>query len=518
VSSLTGRAKTPCAAAANLAIEVFNSGERTVRHLFEWMASRASDQLPTKDDEVAHFVIVGFGEFGQSLAVSLAELGHFPNCKRLRMTIVDRDIESKKRVFLARYPRFTHPEGVEPQDCWHHGTSGGIEYVCNATFESVDDVGDPEFVTRLDRRLGRKGVKPLVFVCFDNESINFKQAERLRRMRDRLGDRFDAAGREIGSPRVKQDRWRILVWIPAQRELSDLLESSTPQGAASQRAGCPDPVPFGHCFGAVSYHEVTNSWSDRLAMILKYGYEGCDGTRATPSTGAEPADGWPDLARLVSGLPCRSLPPEKSSLTWEDHVNRARAIWRESPEAYRASDRSAAIHAVVKMAALGFAIHGRHAAPNQDADRAKERVREIVNKVKIFKDIKIDWDRGIKPSVSNQAAQQPVANLEKLPVMEHYRWCAERLLAGWSYAAQPPTKEMERDVKNRQFKHWNLVTADALHTLPGNSGTDDATTSDVVTLDYAPVHILLALAADGRLFDIGWISAGTGGADAVGNA
>jgi len=487
---------TPEAVPLPIEVEVFNTTERTVRRLFESLAAHDIDRLPMQADDIAHVVIIGFGEFGQNLAVSLAELCHFPNCKRMRMTICDQGIKAKEDLFRARFPRFTHAAGAKPSDDWSEGPSGGIEYVCNATFEELTDVGDETWVKQLDARLTMKDVKPLVFVCFDNDSVNFKLAERLKRARDRLGDRFDANGSPISAARVRAARWPVHVWIPAQRELSQLLEEPGPK---SQR---PDPIPFGRCFGAVSYSEVTGSWADRLAMMLRYGYVGFGGV-------GNPGDDWNDLCAAVPGLPCGTPPPPDPRKSWETQLEIASGVWRDGgSEAYRASDRSAAIHAVVKLAALGFAIIERGREREPDARATREAVRGMLVAAKTSDGLKVKDDKAQIPD--GQPVSHP--NLERLPVMEHYRWCSERLLGGWQYTPEPPSSatDLQNDLKLRQFKHWLLRKFENLYPKPdGGSGVPaenpsipDSQRPDSRQLDCKQVHVLLALAADGRLFDM----------------
>ncbi|MFM9062700.1 MAG: NAD-binding protein [Pirellula sp.] len=65
----------------------FNPLEESMRDLFD---NEVLSRRPNKPEEVAHYVIVGFGHTGQQLAFFLAENAHFENLKRSRMTIVYR--------------------------------------------------------------------------------------------------------------------------------------------------------------------------------------------------------------------------------------------------------------------------------------------------------------------------------------------------------------------------------------------------------------------------------------------
>jgi len=541
---------------AYLDVEVFNATERTVRRLLEDMVRRPG-LLPMNPDEVAHFVIIGFGEFGQGLALSLAELGHFPNVKRLRMTIADIDMEPKARRFLSRYSRFTaispdspipwwtpfrpgspsalSPSGsmapaganVEPPwpatDEWKVDAEGGIAYVCNARFADLADASQEQWVERFDNELTREHVKPIVFVCFDDDRVNFKVAERLRGLRNRLGSKAERQG---------YDRWPVFVWIPSQRELSSLLDA--PTGTDSSASGAKDsvaahghagkrsvvtkpkdPVPFGHCFGAVSYDEVTHSWSDRLARLLKFAYSGLFACGDTPSAVPEEyksiADGWRALAEDVPGMPWKhkASTPE-GGLGWSEHEKAAGKCWdAEKNEAFRASDRSAAIHAVIKLASVGARLdsagvsppagsaHGRtgcgcRPSAGSDGDTI-HRLRQLLCHSKTITPVHDDAShcRG-----SGKCDEENKRMLRTLTEMEHYRWCAERLLAGWQY--EEPAAQEDRQELKRRFRHWELKP------IAHGGGSPK---------DNASIQVLLAIAASDRVFRLVDLSEGARGTE-----
>lgn len=223
---------------------MFNALERTTRRLLDTIAtssvpigavgfqpeiaSGASVSVPMRpaaDTEVAHYVILGFGDFGQTLALQLAELAHFENNKRLRLTIVDHDIESKARSFLARHPRFGPAYGAIP--AWDFQPAGdewscdaylslpaaslqngslGIRYACNAQYLNYVDACDDEFLLGMSRAFKQPYVKPAILVCFEEDRKNFAIAQRMKSKLNTFGD-----------------TWTIFVWIPKQREFSHLL-------------------------------------------------------------------------------------------------------------------------------------------------------------------------------------------------------------------------------------------------------------------------------------------------------
>jgi TrkA family protein/RyR domain-containing protein len=68
------------------------------------------EPIREKDETVAHLVVIGFGQMGQSLAVHAARIGHFANevgrhAKRFRITVVDKDPSDGWTDFLSRYDK-----------------------------------------------------------------------------------------------------------------------------------------------------------------------------------------------------------------------------------------------------------------------------------------------------------------------------------------------------------------------------------------------------------------------------
>ncbi len=79
--------------------------------LFDNEARRVLTLLPLEgpgisadDPRSVHVVILGFGRMGRSLAQRAAKMGHFANCKPLRISVIDRDAKLQRERFLFRYP------------------------------------------------------------------------------------------------------------------------------------------------------------------------------------------------------------------------------------------------------------------------------------------------------------------------------------------------------------------------------------------------------------------------------
>ncbi|MFZ4732938.1 MAG: NAD-binding protein, partial [Pirellulales bacterium] len=581
-----------------LPVEVFNTTERSTQLLLQSLAAKG--HLPMADTEVGHVVIIGFGEFGQSLAVALAEVGHFPNVARLRMTIADFDIAPKAEAFLARYPRFARRDCVPvcPADAplpaplgrprsaadeWSFESRPGIGHVCTAAFVNLTDVAEERWVGFLDKALRQKTVKPIVFVTFDRDGVNFTAAHRLAAMRDRV------------APPAK--RWPIYYWVPLQTQFAGAA------GAAEPARSADAPIAFGNCLDAAGHEIIANHWTDRLAKTFKMVYTAVFPTVPADSASASVTEkARAGLTMLRDCCAEANASSAKSRCATFDEIDKiADEVWKEEPlEARRAIDRSAAIHAVIKLAACGIGLDSCGSAVagcGQTACctswmRCRERNSPENRRSSGGQRPWMDLGHGLVDGATPTTAQQPPESdpeavrvldrlrqaamsvigltaipdepdesgfdaadfmqrpfgkaafgwpalpsdadghrLRQLVRMEHYRWCAERLLAGWSYAAKPPEdapagcgqtacgtsgmrcrecnsrekrsfssgqrpwmdfghglldRQAQRDTLRRQFRHGDLRVFEEL---------EDREKAK----NHLPVHLLLALAAQGRL-------------------
>ncbi len=265
---------------------------------------------PKTPKGVAHFIILGFGAMGQALAVQLAQLAHFPNLKRSRFTIVDRDIDKSASEFLSRFPRFCpwseagrgvaafSPQTDEWSDSSQHLPDGirvlhepAIQYVSTAQFlELPPTIGDELFAIRIKNMLDEPGVKPIIFVCGQEDHDNFDSAVRLR---EKL--RCQKAG---DVP--------IFVWLPKQPALAVAL-AKVPEHRF---------MPFGECRQAASLEEIENSIREELGRAFHEDYE-----HRHPKPG---------------------MPPKP---------------WKDESEEFRESNRQAADHTPIKLKLLEYALY-----------------------------------------------------------------------------------------------------------------------------------------------------------------
>lgn len=315
-------------------VEVFNALANSARNVF---IEQLLDHRPTKLAEVAHYVILGFGEMGQCLAITLAQLAHFSNNKRCRMTIYYTGTDDAVCSFRCRYPRFapeiTLDQLIDPDpemDAWtsRHfrppkeiqvDDPNGVEYVCNAAFEKAPlDIADYTFLTRLQQTLAHDHVKPAIFVCLDNDRKNFDTAYRLHHKL------------EFGL--LKQVP--IFAWIPKQPALAELLRNEM---SASEAKSAAHVYPFGECSRSCSYKEVTQPVGDTLAKAFHDDY----------------------VASFCSGSDEPRCQP-----------------WELLSEQFRVSNRLAADHALVKLAMIGCELSPE--APAGKAVTATDQDKELL--------------------------------------------------------------------------------------------------------------------------------------------
>jgi hypothetical protein len=440
-------------------VEVFNALERTARRLLEdislkVMAGRiegvsGSNQQAEVTPRVVHYLMFGFGEFGQTLALKLAELSHFPSCMRSRITVIDVDIAKKSKAFTARYPAFCAE--VPTDEVWQFAAeadewdskhyrpnkesqlpedSPGIEYVCNARFVEYLDITDDALLRNMKAACESEQVQPIILVCFEDDRENFARAERLRA-------KLNSSGCD----------WPIFVWIPRQRELSQLLSEDRHHTSSQSSPPC-HLFSFGQCYGSVSYTEINDSWMDWLARHIHLAWMG------------HGDEHWTEAVQILqTALRTPYGIDNLATLDWEELDKTAKLVWEKRSEWERASNRSCAVHAVLKAATLGLRITGYTAQPTGEK-------RAIP----------------ISPELD-----------EQLRTMEHCRWVAERLLAGWRY------DEERSDIRKTR---WQITSWSGLDSPPQSyieQKRAKGQTVDEKSKDEVIVRMLIALAAMGLL-------------------
>ena len=108
---------------------------------------------------------------------------------------------------------------------------------------------------------------------------------------------------------------------------------------------------------------------------------------------------------------------EAASLKGQEY---SRKKWADIPDGFRESNRVAADHMLIKLRRVGVEIV-RRTTPEQKGGRFTKKFREDTRRT--------------------------------LAKMEHYRWVAERLLAGWRYIPKGTSDAEISEYKRRRFNH-----------------------------------------------------------------
>jgi hypothetical protein len=206
-------------------VRVFNVYQTSARqlledHPLETGLSSPGDFLPV------HLVVLGFGQMGESVVLQAAKTGHYANGKRLRVTVVDRLGEQKRRGFLGRYPQFN--------------------LICDAAFLEADADGR-EFLDRLPDIVGGNDDLTTVVACFGGDSHSLACA---------LSLLTPLSGRKV----------RILVRMSRETGLAALLRARDVTGRAA------DVHAFGVLDRSCTRSLLLDEELDRLAKAIHEGY------------------------------------------------------------------------------------------------------------------------------------------------------------------------------------------------------------------------------------------------------
>lgn len=86
-------------------VRIFNVYENSARLLLENYPLDLA-QITARDPRTVHLMVVGFGQMGESVVLQAAKTGHYANAKKLRIMIIDKQADEKRRTFCNRYPQF----------------------------------------------------------------------------------------------------------------------------------------------------------------------------------------------------------------------------------------------------------------------------------------------------------------------------------------------------------------------------------------------------------------------------
>ncbi|MCX5673890.1 MAG: hypothetical protein NTX87_02680 [Planctomycetota bacterium] len=133
---------------------VFNVYQNGARML---LASHPLDRVRIipEDPRAVHLIVVGLGQMGESVAVQAAQVGHFANGKKLRISVIDRRAAEKKNGFYSRYPQF--------------------DRVADTVFLN-GDLEAPEVLEKMRKWANDQSAITTVAVCLDDDSRSLSAA------------------------------------------------------------------------------------------------------------------------------------------------------------------------------------------------------------------------------------------------------------------------------------------------------------------------------------------------------
>jgi hypothetical protein len=394
-------------------VHVFNVHDNAARGLLLDPARGLARTCAPSDAEVAHYVIFGFGATAQTVAMHMARLAHFRNRKRLRLTVFGAFSEGDAEEGALHAFRDRHP-GFSP------GPGFDLEALIDARSQA-DDWGCRDFRPgapswRIEEPTAVEYAVNAEFVDLPGEVDAPDLVERLaRRLRPPAGppvrggivmchddDRrnFELALRLRGALAQLPDASAparpvpLFAFLPNERGLASLLER------AQSEARFP-VFPFGQLESSSSYGQVVRPVTKALAGLIYHAYRTIEESRSETGGAARPTV---ELAQDVTLL---------------DGTVDPTALHAEIPALFRTSNEDAAAHADVKLDTIGY--RRRPARPGE-----------------------------VPPPV-----RPTPADVELLAQIEHNRWMAERLVAGWRYGDRD-----DRGKRRPAFKAWSeLVDA-----------------------------------------------------------
>ncbi len=289
-------------------------------------------------EQVAHYVILGFGEIGPAVVRAIAEQAHFANGKRSRLTILYEPQDALSvQAFQARHPRFCKPNpewfrgwdfpsewdewGYSPQG-YPQSEKGGVSFVCNAAFLPFPaDYRDLALVNHLERLARKPESRCVIIACHSDDERNVALSVHLNE---------ELLRRKAPLP--------IFVSIAVQHHLAELVEKRYPMGDRANTFPQGEVVPFGQCKNSCDHEEIVGDELTTIAKVVYRSYEALQAENAAKK-----------------GKTHESLPWER--LRWE----------------FQQSNLQAARHVAIKLDALGLSLN----PDNQVQGAIDQRLQEF---------------------------------------------------------------------------------------------------------------------------------------------
>jgi hypothetical protein len=291
-------------------LSLFNTYENAARQLFDAHPLDGDGIRKEDDPTVIHVIVIGFGWMGQSVVLQAAKLGQYANRKKLRVTIVDSQIEERRKDFLRRHPYFE--ETCDPQ------------YVPAA----AEDTQHPNYRAALTPE---KDVETTVVICLDNETDGFLCAMHL-------------------VPQLEDDRARVFLRATEGEFVRVLMSiTCTAEDEPSEVRAARRVSPFGMVEECCSRGTVINEQQDCLAKAMHERYVEKEKAKREQQLPSSPGT----LHQARDDVPATSQPTQTQEPRPTDELRRSMKPWPRLAHDFRESNRQAADHIPVKLRAIG---------------------------------------------------------------------------------------------------------------------------------------------------------------------
>ena len=148
------------------------------------------EKMDTASNKTVHLVIAGFSDLGESLAIHAALIAHFPNyvrnqTLRTRITIIDKDITTRKDAFIQRYANLFQHSYYRCIDLMQHSMTLYHEPLYHSSREDFVDVEwefvngdfyDPLLQRKLQLWADSKEQLLTLALCDADTNMNFDRA------------------------------------------------------------------------------------------------------------------------------------------------------------------------------------------------------------------------------------------------------------------------------------------------------------------------------------------------------
>ncbi len=92
-------------------VKYFNIFEYSARRLFEKHPPDA--YLPKEKGKPCHILVFGFDSLGESVVIQALKIGHYPDGRKLQITVIDEKAKTKGTIFHDRFPEVKNIDNIE---------------------------------------------------------------------------------------------------------------------------------------------------------------------------------------------------------------------------------------------------------------------------------------------------------------------------------------------------------------------------------------------------------------------